>query len=62
MIDRQSEIRRSVAFKGAIDIHAAILQHTGSSHFDRPQLVRSVSDLTRCFLDILEAEPNGQKK
>ena len=61
MIDRQKEIRKSVAFKGAIDIHAAILQHTGAEGFDRLVLVRSVRELTLAFMDILEVTDDGQK-
>ena len=51
-----------MAFKGAIDIHAAILRYSGSEAFDRSSLVRSVKDLTRAFVDVLEDCKNGEKK
>lgn len=65
MYDRQKEIMNSVAFKGAIDIHSSILRRTGSEFFDRKQLVKSVSELTRDFIGILDGlrgEKDVEKK
>jgi len=56
MNDRQKDIMKSVAFKGAVEIHSAILNHTGTDSFDRSQLVRSVRELTIAFLEVLEDE------
>ena len=41
--------------------HAAILRFSGTDSFDRPSLVRSVRDLTRAFITVLEDKDNGQK-
>ena len=54
--DRQKEIIKSVAFKGAIEIHASILKDVGLGNFDRDRLVESVLDLTNRFISVLSEE------
>ena len=61
MNDRQNEIRKSAAFKGAIDIHAAIFGHSGTDRFERSELVRSVRDLTMDFVGILEKDEREKR-